>query len=225
MNTAIVTRLVLKDWYLGSGMFAGALTLGLATLVAVAVAKATMLAVILGVIVLVTILIGMGAMIMSSMVNERRQQTLPFVMSLPISYLEYTTSKLVGGLVIFMALWLALLAGIIATIFITPWFPHGLIPFVVIMSVEMLASTCLIAVVSITTESQGWMIGVTQVGALALNAVGFTIVRLPGIGPAMSGHTIQWNATTTLILLAEFAAIVLMIAIAFYVQSRKRNFI
>lgn len=225
MNTYIVRRLILKDWYLCKGMFVIALILGLGTLVAVAAAKATMLAVILGVIVLVTILIGMGAVIMSTSVNERRQQTLPFVMSLPISYLEYTTSKIVGSLLIFGALWLALLLSIIATILITPWFPHGLIPFVVIMSVEMLVTTCLIAAVSVTTESQGWMIGVTQCGALGLNAVGFTIVRLPGIGRTMSGPTIQWSSASIVILLVEFALIALMIGTTFYVQSRKRDFI
>jgi ABC-2 type transport system permease protein len=225
MNTHIVTRLILKDWYLSSALFVAALITGFATLAAVAAAKATMLAVILGVIVLVTILIGMGAVIMSSMVNERRQQTLPFVMSLPVSYLEYTTSKIVGCLLIFGALWLALLLGIIATILFTPWFPHGLIPFVVIMAVEMLMTTCLIAAVSVTTESQGWTIGVTQVGGLALNAVGFSIVRLPAIGRTMAGPTIQWNATSVSILLIEFALIALMIGIAFFVQSRKRDFI
>jgi ABC-2 type transport system permease protein len=225
MNTYIVRRLILKDWYLNSALFVAALIIGLGTLVAVAAAKATMLAVILGVVVLATILIGMGAVIMSSMVNERRQQTLPFVMSLPVSYLEYTTSKIVGCLLIFGALWLALLLGIIATILITPWFPHGLIPFIVIMAVEVLVSTCLIAAVSVTTESQGWTIGVTQVGGLALNAVGFSIVRLPGIGRTMSGPTIQWSSTAIVILLVEFALITLMIATAFYVQSRKRDFI
>ncbi len=225
MNTKIVTRLILKDWYLSREMFVAALILGLGTLVAVAAAKATMLAVILGVIVLATVIIGMGAVIMSTTVTERKQQTLPFVMSLPISYLEYTTSKLVGSLIIFFALWLALLIGMIATILITPWFPHGLIPFVVIMAVEMLMTTCLIAAVSITTESQGWMIAVTQCGALGLNAVGFSIVRLPGIGRTMSGPAIQWNATATSILLVEFAFILLMIGIAFFVQSRKQDFI
>ncbi len=225
MNTYIVRRLILKDWYLNSALFVAALIIGLGTLVAVAAAKATMLAVILGTIVLVTILIGMGAVIMSSMVNERRQQTLPFVMSLPVSYLEYTTSKIVGCLLIFGALWLTLLLGIIATILITPWFPHGMIPFIVIMAVEVLVSTCLIAAVSVTTESQGWTIGVTQVGGLALNAVGFSIVRLPGIGRTMSGHTIQWSSTSIVILLVEFALIALMIGIAFLVQSRKRDFI
>jgi hypothetical protein len=206
-------------------MFLAALIAGLGTMEAVAAAKATNLAVILGVIVLATILIGMGAVIMSTTVMERKQQTLPFVMSLPISYLEYTTSKIVGSLLIFGVLWLALLAGIITTILITPWFPHGLIPFVVIMAVEVLVSTCLIAAVSVTTESQGWMIGVTQVGSIGLNAVGFSIVRLPGIGGTMSGHTIQWSSTSILILLVEFAVIALIIGTTFFVQSRKRDFI
>jgi hypothetical protein len=146
-------------------------------------------------------------------------------MSLPISYLEYTTSKIVGSLLIFGFLWLALVCGIVTTILITPWFPHGLIPFAVIMAVEVLVSTCLIAAVSVTTESQGWMIGVTQVGSIGLNAVGFSIVRLPGIGGTMSGHTIQWSSTSILILLVEFAVIALIIGTTFFVQSRKRDFI
>jgi ABC-type Na+ efflux pump permease subunit len=197
----------------------------LLTLAAVAAARGTTLALILGIIVFVTILIGMGSVIVSSTVNERKQQTLPFIMSLPISYLEYTTSKLVGSLLIFSVLWLALLLGIIVTILTTPWFSHGLIPFAVIMSVEILMSTCLIAAVSVTTESQGWTIGVTQIGGLALNAVGFSIVRLPGIGHTMRSHTIQWSRTSILLLLIEFGAIALMIGIAFFIQSRKRDFI
>ncbi len=225
MNTFIVTRLILKDWYLNRGLLGAAMVTGFLTLAAVAAARGTAIALILGVIVLVTILIGMGAVIMSSMVNERKQQTLPFVMSLPVSYLEYTTSKLVGSLLIFLVLWLTLLLGIIATILTTPWFSHGLIPFVVIMSVEILMTTCLIAAVSVTTESQGWTIGVCQIGSLALNAVGFSIVRLPGIGHTMSSHTIQWSTTSILLLLIEFGAIALMIGIAFFIQSRKRDFI
>jgi hypothetical protein len=225
MNISIVARLIWKDWYLNRGLFVGSILLGLLTLGAVATAKGAFLPLILGVIVLATILIGMGAVLMSSMVNERRQQTLPFVMSLPISYLEYTVSKLAGSLFIFFVLWLALLLGMIVTILLTPWFPHGLIPFVIIMSVEILVTTCLIAAVSVTTESQGWTIGVTQVGGLALNAVGFSIVRLPGIRDSISGSAVHWTSTATVLLLAEFAVIALMLGTAFFVQSRKRDFV
>jgi ABC-2 type transport system permease protein len=225
MNTHMVKCLVIKDWYLNRRMIFAALIAGIVTLGVVAAAKGSQIVIILGAVVLATILIGMGAVIMSTIVMERKQQTLPFVMTLPISYLEYTTSKIVGSLLIFLVLWSSLLLGMIATILITPWFPHGLIPFVVIMSVEVLVSTCLISAVSVTTESQGWMIGAAQIGGLALNAVGFSIVRLPGIGNTMTRPTIDWSATAILLLLAEFGAIVLMLGIAFFIQSRKRDFV
>lgn len=225
MNTALVTRLVLKDWYLNRSLFVAATVTGAATLVAVAAAKGALIATILGVVVLATILIGMGAVIMSSMVNERRQQTLPFVMSLPISYLEYTTSKLIGSLLIFSALWLILLLGIVVTILSSPYFAHGLVPFVVIMAVEVLVSTSLIAAVSVTTESQGWTIGVTQVGGLALNAVGFSVARLHGIRETMNSATVHWSGTAVAILLVEFLLMALMVSVAFYVQSKKRDFV
>jgi ABC-2 type transport system permease protein len=225
MNTFLVRRLIYKDWYLNRPLIVAALMVGAATLVAMAAAKGGQLAVILGVIVLATVLIGMGAVLMSSMVSERKAQTLPFVMTLPVSYLEYTTSKLVGCLLIFLALWAALLLGMILAILTTPWFPHGLIPFVILMCVEILVTTTVLAAVSVTTESQGWTIGAAQLGGIGLNAVGFSIVRLHGIGTSMSGARIAWSPTATVILLAEFAAIAMMLGVAFLIQSRKRDFI
>jgi ABC-2 type transport system permease protein len=225
MNTFLVRRLIYKDWYLSQGLFLAALVLGTLTLVGIAAAKGTQLAVILGVIILATILIGMGAVLMSSVVVERRQQTLPFVMSLPISYLEYTTSKLIGCLLIFLVLWAALLLGMIATILATPWFPHGLIPFTVIMMVEMLVTTCFLAAVSVTTESQGWTIAISQLGGLGLNAVGFSIVRLHGIKDTIVAPHPHWTPTALTILAIELATIAISIAVAFYIQSRKRDFV
>jgi ABC-2 type transport system permease protein len=225
MNTFIVRRLIYKDWYLSRILIFAALGLGGLTLACMVAARGAQLAVILGIIVLATILIGMGAIVMSSAVNERKQQTLPFVMTLPISYLEYTTSKLVGSMLIFLVLWLALLLAMIATILTTPWFPHGLIPFVVLMSVEILVTTCLITVVSVTTESQGWMIGVAQIGGLALNAVGFSIVRLHGIRDTIFGVQAVWTPAALVILAVELAAIALMLVLAFFLQSRKRDFV
>ena len=225
MNVAIVRRLIWKDWYLNRSAILASLIGGMATLAVVAALRGSKIAVILGTIVVVSILIGMGAMVMMSPVTERKQQTLPFVMSLPISYVEYTTAKIVGSLLIFLVLWAALLADIVATILLAPGFPHGLIPFVVIMSVEILMSTCLVTVVAVTTESQGWTVGVTQVGTLSLNAIGWWIVRFPDIGKTMASATMRWSSTAITFLLAELAAIALMIALTFFVQARKKDFI
>jgi ABC-2 type transport system permease protein len=225
VSIAMVRRLIWKDWYLNRMGILASLIGGVTTLALVAAMHASQVALILGVIVVVTILIGMGAMVMMSAAVERKQQTLPFVMSLPISYLEYTTAKIVGGMMIFLVLWVGLVIEVVATILLAPGFPHGVIPFVVIMSVEILMSTCLITAVAVTTESHGWAVAATQVGAISLNGIGWSIVRLPEIGGNMNSATVRWNGTETAMLAAELALIVLMIVITFFVQARKKDFI
>ena len=42
---------------------------------------------------------------MATVVEERTDQTLPFVMSLPISAAEYTTAKILANLLIFLIPW------------------------------------------------------------------------------------------------------------------------
>ncbi len=209
MSMAMVMRLIWKDWYLNRAGILISLIGGMATLGLVAASRGSKIAVILGLIIVATILIGMGAM----------------VMSLPISYWEYTTAKIAGSLLIFLVLWTAMLADMVATILLAPGFAHGLIPFVVIMSVEILMSTCLVTAVAVTTESQGWTVGAAQVGALSLNGIGWWIVRFPDIGGMMTSATMRWSSTATALLTVELAAIALMIAITFFVQARKRDFV
>ena len=225
MNWSMVWRLIWKDWYLNRTVILIALIGGMGTLALVAAARGAQIAVILGMIVVVTILIGMGAFVMSSTVMERKQQTLPFIMSLPISYREYTMSKILGSLLIFLVLWTAMLVDMLATILLTPGLPHGLIPFVVIMSVEILMSTCLVTAVAVTTESQMWSVGVAQIGALSLNGIGWWIVRFPGIGGVMTSATVQWTKIATVLLAAELMLIAFMLLITFFVQSRKKDFL
>ncbi len=225
MNIAMVCRLIWKDWYLNKAGILASLIGGVATLAVVAAMHASQITLILGIIVLATILIGMGAMVMLSAASERKQLTLPFVMSLPISYREYTVSKIAGGMLIFLALWVPLVAAAVATILLTSGIPHGMVPFVLIMAVEILMSTCLITAVAVTTESHGWTVAVAQVGAISLNGIGWSIVQLPEIGGLMRSATVQWSETATALLMAELALIVLMLAVTFFVQARKRDFL
>ncbi len=225
MNIAMVWRLIRKDWYLNQAGIWASLIAGVATLALIAAMHASQVALIMGMIVLVTILIGMGAMVMLSAASERKQLTLPFVMSLPISYREYTISKIAGGMLIFFALWVPLVAAMVATILLTPGLPHGLIPFVLIMAVEILMTTCLVTVVAVTTESHGWTVASAQVGGLSLNTIGWSIVRLPEIGGWMRSPTVRWSGTATALLMAELSMIVLMLAVTFLVQARKRDFV
>ncbi|HMG85115.1 MAG TPA: ABC-2 transporter permease [Terracidiphilus sp.] len=223
MNYSMVKNLILKDWYFQRqgillSLAGGAVSLGI-------VAFGGKPGFTLGLILLVTIMAMISAMtVMANVIGERENQTLAFVMSLPISYLEYTTSKILGNLLIFVPFWLTMLAGSVALIVAAPVI-HGFFAFAIIMAVEILVSTCLMIAVALVSESKGWAISAMVVGNVALNIVGYLVAHIPGIRDGMFGTVIQWRPAATISLIVEFALIALMLGGAFYFQSRKKDFI
>ena len=223
MNYSMVKSLILKDWYFQRraillALGGGAVSLGI-------VAYGGQAGFTLGLILLVTVMVMISAMtVMSNVLGERENQTLAFAMSLPISYLEYTTSKIVGNLLIFVPFWLIMVAGCLSFIVAAPTI-HGFFAYTIIMAVEILLSTCLMIAVAMVTESKGWSISAMVTGNVALNVVGYLVAHIPGIGKGLFGTAIYWNSTATILLATEFALIALLLGGAFFIQSRKREFI
>jgi ABC-2 type transport system permease protein len=223
MNYSMVKALVLKDWYFQRGPILLSLLGGAISLAIVAFGGKAGFTI--GLILLVTVMVMISAItVMGNVINERENQTLPFVMSLPISYLEYTTSKIVGNLLIFIPLWLTLVVGSLALIVAAPTI-HGLFAFTAIMGVEILVNTCLMIAVALVTESKGWTISAMVTGNLALNVVGYIVAHIPGISSGMWGATIQWSPAATISLITEFALIALFLGGSFFIQSRKKDFL
>ncbi len=223
MNYQMIKRLILKDWYLqrlsiALSILGGALSLAI-------VAKGGQAAFTLGTILLVTALVTIGATLgINLTVLERKEQTLAFVMSLPVSYREYTAAKLLSVLLIFLVPWLAYMAGIMVIIGLAPDI-RGLVPFVVIMGFEILANTCMIAAAGIISESQGWTITILMIGNLVLNGYGYFVAHIPSIGNGMFGPKLRWSSTASALVAAEIAAISLILGGTFFLQSRKKDFL
>jgi hypothetical protein len=224
MNYAMVKRLILKDWYLNRRSIFMAILGGAATMAVILIAgKAGF---ILGVIALVTILIFIGAhLAMATTIVERKEHTLAFAMSLPISFRELTVSKILGTLFIFFVPWIVLVVAALTLIMVVPTIPHGLLPFTAIMATEILVSTCLVISVAIMSESQGWTVTAILIGNLALNGFGYYVAHIPSIGGVMGSATLSWSPTATILLLAEFTVIALLLGGTFVVQSMKKDFI
>lgn len=223
MNQSMVKRLMFKDWYLQRWMIIAALAGTVASLGIVATGNKV--AFLLGLILLIMVIISIGAqMAVSTIVNERKEQTLPFVMTLPISYKEYTASKIWGNLLIFLVPWFTMvLGGLFLLLYDAKG--HGLVPYFVIMSTEILMSTCLIIATALITESQGWTVGAIMVGNIGVNLIGYLVAHISGIAQGMWGSAIRWSAAATGVMLAEFATMVLLLGITFWVQSRKKDFL
>jgi ABC-2 type transport system permease protein len=223
MNYSMVKSLIFKDWYFQRSAILLSLAGGVLSLCIVAFGGQPGFT--LGLILLVTIMVMLSAMsVMGNTIGERENQTLAFSMSLPISYLEYTTSKILGNLLIFVPFWLALVSGCLGLIVVAPPI-RGLFAFTVIMAVEILISTCLMIAVALVTESKSWTIAAMVTGNVALNVVGYLVACIPSIGNAMWRKAIQWSPAATILLAIEFALIALLLGGTFFIQSRKRDFI
>src|SRR5580704_1373888 len=170
-NYAMVRTLILKDWYLNRWMILGSIPAGLASLAIVLTGK--QIAFLLSIILLCMVIIGVGAQLATvTTVNERKEQTLAFMMSLPLSWREYTASKILANLIIFLIPWLIITAGALGVLCL-PGATHGLIPFTAIMAVEMLVTTCLIIAAGLITESQAGTTVAILCSSLGINVLGF----------------------------------------------------
>jgi ABC-2 type transport system permease protein len=113
MNDRMIGRLIWKDWYLQRWVILASFVGGATALVIIA--KGGKAGFLVGLILLITVLISIGAQLaVSTIVQERKDQTLTFAMSLPISYREYTASKMLGNLAIFLVVWLVMVLSSLA---------------------------------------------------------------------------------------------------------------
>jgi ABC-2 type transport system permease protein len=223
MNYLMVRRLILKDWYLNRWLILASIPVGLASLAPILTGNYVGL--LITIILLCMVIIGVGAQLATATtVNERKEQTLAFVMSLPISFREYTAGKILANLIIFLIPWLILTAGALG-ILCLPGATHGLIPFTAIMAVEMLITTCLIVAAGIIGETQAWTTVAILCSSLGLNVLGFVFAHLRGISRYMWGQQVHWSPTAWIVLLAEFAMVPVLLGITFFVQSRKTDFL
>lgn len=222
-NYAMIRRLILKDWYLNRWMILGSIPVGLASLAIVLTGKEV--AFLISIILLCMVIIGVGAQLaVVTAINERKEQTLAFVMSLPVSWREYTAAKILANLIIFLIPWVPITAGALGVLLL-PGAVHGLIPYTAIMAVEMLVTTCLIIAAGIITESQAWTTVAICCSSLGLNILGYVFAHLRGISHVMWGTQIHWTPTAWTVLVAELLMVPLLLGLTFFIQSRKADFL
>ncbi len=221
MNRAIVGRLILKDWYLSRVPL---------TLIAAGGAVSTALlysgetAGVAGMIAALISLIFLSILIPQlTVVNERKQGNLAFVMSLPISPAEYTLSKVLGNLSAFVVLWAAIAGAVLSIIASAPGI-GGVVPLAVIAALAPFVAFCLLLAVAIVTESE-LMAMVTMGATNVAYSFWWFLFRLPGFAEDLEGPAPVWSGLVLTIIGAQAATIVLALALTFFFQSRKRSFI
>lgn len=221
--TSVISHLILKDWRLNRmqimlSVVGGAAALGL-------VQMKREIPVVLGAVWFFLALILLANFLPSAnIVNERKKQNLPFLMSLPISPMQYTWAKVVSSFGMFLVPWLALIAAALSLI-VTIGIPRGFIPIVVMLAGLTLFGFTLIAGVAIVGESEGWFIAATIVVNSSYGIGWYLISRVPAIQHDMGGPVAVWRPGVLTLLAGELAGVVVILGLTFFLQSRKRDFI
>jgi ABC-2 type transport system permease protein len=224
MSDSMVMRLVLKDWHFQRSAIAGYLVAGGVALFLTGIgSEGSFYA---GTVLVITILITLGIhLAMATVVTERTEQTLPFIMSLPISPREYTTAKILANVLIFMIPWLTLVIGTIAVIAGRSAVPDGLIPFSTVILTEIFAAYLIVLSVAIVSESMAWTVAAMVTTNLFFQFFIYHVARIPQIAREIKGDRAQWSAPVLALLGTEVALMVALLAITFVLQNRKKDFL
>lgn len=223
MNNSVVGQLIRKDWRLHriqifASIFAGAAALAIVQL-------GTVSAVVLGAVWFFIALILVGTFLPIGIVNERKKQNMAFLMSLPISSIQYTTSKLLSSTGMFLVPWLTLVIAALLSIEVRGTFPHGVIPMIIILALMPFVGFCIITAASLMGESEGWGIAANIACSSSYGLAYYFLSRVPAVMAHNSSPVAVWNSTTLKILGTELALIPLLLGVTYFVQSRKRDFI
>lgn len=164
-------------------------------------------------------------LVMQTIVEERREKTLAFVMSLPVTIRQYTKAKMILNLGLFGAVWLSLSAASYIIFIGDEGMPDGNMPFVTIMFVTILVAFVLILAVSLVTESMGWAIAAAAGGNIGTQIFLWWVTDLPGFQATLGRPEAVWNATALTVLGCLVALGVLLLVGTFWLQSRKTEFV
>jgi ABC-2 type transport system permease protein len=224
MNTFVIGRLILKDWRLNRRLISLAIAIGIGALVLVRYGAETPR--LFGAVWFFVALIILGSMLPgTAILNERKKQTLAFMMSLPVSSLQFSIAKIVSIWAMFITPWLALLISALVVIETGHTIPHGVVPTLLILATLPLVGFCIISSATLLGESEGWMMAANLLCNTSYWFVWYLLTRIPPLTDNWKGTTVIWNSAALMILFSEFGLIALILALTLFFQSRKRDFI
>lgn len=223
MTGSIVRQLIWKDWQLQWVQIAGAIVGGAIALAVVT--RSTEASVVVGTVCFFIAIILVGAMLpLVSIVNERKSNNLAFLMSLPVSSLQYTTSKLLSSTGMYLIPWVTLVGAGLLMIDLRGY-PHGVIPYMLALTLLPWVGFAIITAAALIGETEGWGIAANVVVQCSYGLTYYFISRVPEVMKYNSSPVVVWSPATLKIIGVELALIPLLLGITYFVQSRKRDFI
>lgn len=222
LNLPVIKLLVAKDWQLFQKQLAACVLGGIVALCLIGMA--TGWSFYLGSLLLIIMLVCASCFsISSALLVERKEHALAFVMSLPVTPLDYYLSKLIGNLITFLVPFLVMLAGTMLVILYTP-LPDGLVVLSLLVFGHVLLAYAVSLSVAMAVESEGWNIFAMITSMLLINPLIMLMGQLPAISEHVNTDNIVFAPVAVSILTVQLVASVVVLVATGWAHCRKKSF-
>lgn len=222
MNTQAVQILFLKDLFLSRWPLFGYFIGGLASAGIACLPGETFG--FIGFILMVTVTIASGIHLIGTLLlAESIDHTRTFIMTLPVSLLDYSLAKIAVMITTFLIPWTTMLALLTIATFVAPEGKPGALAFLALMFLFMLATFAVQLVTAVVTESVGWTICVLVFCNVLLNLFLKSVREHAVISELITSDSLHWPPVVLWILAGELAVVGVAIGGALYMQTRRRD--
>jgi ABC-2 type transport system permease protein len=219
----VTRRLIAKELYVNRWLVAGGSTSGAISILIASFGKGGFN---IGTLTWLTTIIALGVMLaLYGIMNERKEHSLQFVLSLPLSIGEYVRAKMFGLALCFLIVWSVSSAAALLLIFAKDSVPDGLAPYAVLLCVFMLANFCVVLFGALQARSEAMTSAVIVITNMGVSIFMFTVGPLPGIEKNLWAPAPVWNSTFWTVLGCECAVLVIAFGLPFLLAARRRDFL
>jgi ABC-2 type transport system permease protein len=220
----IVTRkLIAKELYINRWFIVGAAVSGV---VSVIIATFGRVGFNVGSLMWITTVIALGVMLaLYGVMNERKEHSLLFVLSLPLSVGDYVRAKLIGLVLCYFIPWVVASAAAVVLVLAKDGIPDGLLPYTVLLCVFMFANFSLVLCGALHATSEALIAATIVITNMLVSLYMFVIASVPGLGNHMQDPAPVWNTAIWTILAIELGVLALALTLPLLVAARRRDFI
>lgn len=222
LNVPVIRLLVAKDWQLFQKQLAAYVLAAIVALCFLGMASSWSFYV--GSLLLLIVMVAAACFaITNSLLVERKEHTLPFIMSLPVSPLDFYLSKIIGNLLTFGVPFLVILLATLAVVIFTP-LPDGLVVFALLIFGHILLAYSVSLGIAMAVESEGWNTFAMIASMVLINPFIMLLGQIPVIVDNVKTDAIVWSTPAVAIVTTQLLLSLFAVLATGWIHCRKKSF-
>jgi ABC-type transport system involved in multi-copper enzyme maturation permease subunit len=178
----------------------------------------------IGMLVWISTIIALGVIVvLMGISNERKERSLLYALSLPLSGADYVRIKLLALFSCFFFAWLTVSVGALALVWFDPDVANGLLPYTILLCVYLLTNFAVVLCAGLHFKTEAPMTAVIVVTNMGVTVYMFTVGAAPGLRGTMYGAVPVWNQPFWLTLGIELAVLAAALALPVFIAARRRD--